>query len=166
MTCHGIFCLSTWNLAHGKWIYKRIFHDMAWNILKDFVLLVWPYSPTHPLTSFGTNMPPRMFLNFARVSQLGGANMLPMDVSYLFEGVGDWFPIKFPKSSHQIPFVPINIPSNSFCSHQYPIKILLFSPSSQTIIIKFLLFPSITHQIPFIPIKFPSKSFCSHGYGG
>jgi hypothetical protein len=29
-----------------------------------------------------------MFLNFARVSQLGGANMLPMDVSYLFEGVG------------------------------------------------------------------------------
>jgi len=62
----------------------------------------------------------------------------------------------------QIPLVPINNSSKSFCS--------------QTIPIKFLLFPSITHQNPFVPIKFsnssnqiplvpinnPSKSFCSH----
>jgi hypothetical protein len=50
------------------------------------------------------------------VSQLGGANMLPTDVSYLFEEVGAWFPIKFPKSLIK-----------SSCSHQVPIKILLFS---------------------------------------
>jgi hypothetical protein len=51
----------------------------------------------------------------------------------------------------------------------------LFSSSSQTIPIKFLLFPSITyqnpfvlikfpnnsHQIPLVPINNPSKSFCS-----
>jgi hypothetical protein len=62
--------------------------------------------------------------------------------------------------------ISIKFPSNSSCSHQYPIKILLFPSSSQTFLIKFLLFPSITHQNPFVPIKFPSKSFCSHCYGG
>jgi hypothetical protein len=54
--------------------------------------------------------------------------------SYLFEGVGNWSPIKFP--------------TNSSCSHQYPIKILLFSSSS--------------HQIPLVPINNPSISSCSH----
>jgi hypothetical protein len=48
----------------------------------------------------------------------------------------------FQSSSHQIPVVPINKSSVSFCSHQAPKKNL----------IKFLLFPS--------------KSFCSHVYGG
>jgi hypothetical protein len=33
---------------------------------------------------------------FEAVSQLHGINMPPRDVSYLFEGVGTWFPIKFP----------------------------------------------------------------------
>ncbi len=37
----------------------------------------------------GTNMPLGMFLLFFEgVSQLGGANMPPRDVYYLFEGVG------------------------------------------------------------------------------
>jgi len=156
MTCHGIFCHNTWNLAHGKWIYIKKFHDMAWNILKDFVLLVWAYSPTHPLTSFSTNMPPRMFLNFCKGEPIGWCKHAPNGCFLSFCRGGGLI-------SHQ---VPKKFPSNSSCSHHYPIKILLFSPSSQTIIIKFLLFPSITHQNTFIPIKFPSKSFCSHGYGG
>jgi hypothetical protein len=71
------------------------------------------------------------FLFFEWVSQLGGTNMLPSDVSYLFERGGGLI-------SHQ---VPKKFPSNSSCSHQYPIKILLFSSSSQ---------------------KFPSNSSCSH----
>ncbi len=101
-----------------------------------------------------------LFFNFyfEGVSQLGGVNMPPRDVSYFLKGWGLVFP------------------SNSPCSHQYPIKILLFSSSSQTIPIKFLLFPSTTHQYLFIFIKFPksshqislvpinkpSISFCSH----
>ncbi len=98
------------------------------------------------------------FLIFDWVSQLGGANMPPRDVSYLFEGVGAWFPVKFP--------------SNSSCSHHYLIKILLFSSSSQKFPIKFLLFPSSfkqihfipssSHQIPLVPINHPSMSICSH----
>jgi hypothetical protein len=63
-----------------------------------------------------------MFLILEGMSQLGGANMPLRAVSYLFEGVGAGFPIKFPHSSHQIPLVPINIPSKSFCSHQVPKK--------------------------------------------
>ncbi len=50
--------------------------------------------------------------------------------------------------SHQ---VPKQFPSNSSCSHRYPIQILLFSPSSQKITIKFLLFPLSFNQIHFIP---------------
>jgi hypothetical protein len=98
---------------------------------------------------------------FEGVSQLGGANMPPRDISCHFEGVGAWFPIKFPncpikfllfpslyhqnpfvlikfpKNSHQIPLVPINNPSKSFYSHQVPRKF---------------------YQIPFVPIII----LCSH----
>ncbi len=82
--------------------------------------------------------PQGCFLFFEGVSQLGGTNMLPRDVSYFLKG---WV-LDFPSSSHQC-----------------PIKILLFSPSSQIILIKILL---ITHQNPFVPINNPSIPFCSH----
>jgi hypothetical protein len=59
--------------------------------------------------------------------------MPPKAVSYLFEGAGAGFPIKFPHSSHQ-----------------YPIKIVLFSSSSKN-----------SNQIPLVPCNNPSKSFCS-----
>jgi hypothetical protein len=94
--------------------------------------------------------PQGCFLFLEGVNQLGGANMPPRDVYYLFEGVG-YFPsspqtvtieflsfpskshqnpfvlIKFPNNSHQIPPVPINSPSNFFCSHHVLKK---FSSSS------------------------------------
>ncbi len=106
---------------------------------------------------------------FDWVSQLGGANMPPRDVSYLFEGVGaSWFPVKFPNSSHQIPLVPITISSKFFCSHQVPKKFPSNSSCSLQVSnkfilfhqapIKFLLFPSITHQCAFVLIKFPNNS--------
>jgi hypothetical protein len=85
------------------------------------------------------------FLFFEGVSQLADANMPPRDVCYLFEGVGVWFPIKLPNSSHWVPLVLINIPSKSSFSHQIPKK-----------------FSSITHQNSFVPIKFQSNFFCSH----
>jgi hypothetical protein len=88
--------------------------------------------------------PQGCFLFFEGLNQLGGTHMPPRHAYYVFEGVGASFPIKFPNSSHQ-----------------YPIKILLFSSSSQTILIKFLVFSSITHKKKFLPIKFP-KSFHSH----
>ncbi len=88
---------------------------------------------------------------FEGVNQLGGTHMPPRHVYYVFEGVGAWFPIKFPNSSHRFPLVPINIQSKSFCS--------------------LINFPNNSHQIPrvfinnpsnvFVPIKFP-KSFHSH----
>jgi len=92
--------------------------------------------------------PQGCFLFFEGVSQLGGTNMLPRDVSYFLKG---WV-LDFPSSSHQC-----------------PIKILLFSPSSQIILIKILLithqYPFVLikflnnfHQIPFVPIKFLSSS--------
>jgi hypothetical protein len=74
------------------------------------------------------------------MSQLGGTNMPPRAVSFLFEEVGARFPIKFllfPSISHQNPFI---------------------SSSSKKIPIKFLFFPTITHQNPFVPIRFPSGS--------
>jgi hypothetical protein len=62
------------------------------------------------------------------VSQLGGANMPPRDVYYVFEGVLD-FPsssqtvliefLFFPLISNQNPFVLIKFPNNS---HKKPIK--------------------------------------------
>jgi hypothetical protein len=55
-----------------------------------------------------------------------------------FKGWGTSFPIKFPKSSHQIPLVPINNPSKSF-------KL-----------------PTNSHRNPLIPINNSSNSFCSH----
>jgi hypothetical protein len=130
--------------------------------------------------------PQGCFLYFEGVSQLGGANLSPRDVSYLFEGCGGLI-------FHQIPLVPINIPSKSFCSHQVakkfpsnsscshqvPIKFFLFLISSNQIPFVFIKFPSnssCSQQCPFLLIKFPnnsikfllfpSKSFCSHGYGG
>jgi hypothetical protein len=121
--CGIIFDDMSWNIwprhlkiSTWKMNISRIFHGMAWNVLKDFVLLMWGYSFAHRLLSLGTNMPLGMFI-FEGVSQLGGANILPRDVSYLLlKGMGAWFP----SSSHQIPLVPINIPSKSFCSHQVP----------------------------------------------
>ncbi len=100
-------------------------------------------------------VPMFFFFFFEGVSQLGGANMPPRDVSYLFEGVGAWFPIKFPNSSHQIPLVPINIPSKLFCSHQVPNIFSSNSYCSLQVPIKFILF----YQVPR---KFPSNSSCSH----
>jgi hypothetical protein len=97
-----------------------IFHDMPWNVLKDFVLLMWAYSPTHPLVSLGTNMPPRMFLKFCRGEPIGWCKHAPNGCFLYFWRVGGLFPIKFPERSHQIPLVPINIPSKYFCSHQVP----------------------------------------------
>jgi hypothetical protein len=103
-----------------------------------------------------TNIPPRDNFIFifwrARGEPIGWRKHAPKDYFLFFEGVGAWFPIKFPNSSHQIPLVPINIPSKSFCSHQVlkqfpsnsscshqqPISILLF-------VIKF---PKSSHQIP------------------
>jgi hypothetical protein len=83
----------------------------------------------------------------------------------LFLSVTHQYPF-FPSSPHQIPLVPINNPSISFCSHQvlkkFPSKSFLFPSSSQTIPINFLLFLSNCHQIHFVPIKFPSNSCCSH----
>jgi len=87
--------------------------------------------------------------------------MPPRAVSYLFEGVGVGFPIKFPhsfqKNSNQIPLVPYNNPSKSFCSCQVPrmfpsILLVPFNNSS-------IFFCS--HQVPK---KFPSNSYCSHQY--
>ncbi len=81
-----------------------------------------------------------MFLILEGMSQLGGANMPPRAVSYLFEGVGAGFPIKFPHSSHQIPLVPIKIPSKSFYSHPVPKKIPIR-------------FPESSHQILLVPFN-------------
>jgi len=85
-----------------------------------------------------------------------------------FEGVGGWilikfllFPsithqnlfvlIKFPINSYQIPLVPINYPSKSFCSYQVPIKFLLFLNQVSIGPINFPLFSSSFHQVPFVP---------------
>jgi hypothetical protein len=75
---------------------------------------------------------------------LGGTNMPPEGCFFLFEGMGAWFPVKFPNNSNQV-----------------LIKFLLFPSTSQPIPIKFLLVPSITHQNLFVPINFSSNSFCS-----
>ncbi len=119
------------------------------------------------------------------VSQLGGTNMPPRDVYYLFEGVGDFpsspqtimiefllFPsishqnpfvlVKFPNNSHQIPLVPIDNLSKLFCSYHVPINFLLFPSISQKVLIKFLLFPSIFFCSHQVPKQFPSNSSCSH----
>jgi hypothetical protein len=94
--------------------------------------------------------------------------MPPRDVSYLFlKGVGAWFPIKFPKSSHQIPLVSINNSSICFWFHQVPKQFQSNSSCSHQFLIKSLLFPSSFHQNPFIPTTshqlhfVPSTYFCS-----
>ncbi len=56
-------------------------------------------------------------------------------------------PIKFSNSSNQIPLVPINNPSKSFCSHQLPINFTLF-PSN------FLFFPTQPYINPHKALKF------------
>ncbi len=83
-----------------------------------------------------------------------------------FDGMGDWIPIKFSHSSHQILLVPINNPSKSFCSHQVPKKCPSNSSCSPStthqhpcIFIKFLLFPSTIHRNPTVQIKFSKNSF-------
>jgi hypothetical protein len=96
------------------------------------------------------------------MTQLGGANMPPRAVSYLFEGVGAGFPfkflfpsishqnpfilIKFQKNSNQILFVPFNNPSKSFCSHQVPKQF----PSNSFILIKFPKVPSKILLFPWL----------------
>jgi hypothetical protein len=47
---------------------------------------------------------------FEGMSQLGGANMAPRAVSYLFEAVGAGYPIKFSHSSHQVPIKMLLFP--------------------------------------------------------
>ncbi len=125
----------------------------------------------------------RWFLFFWKGEPIGWRKTCPQeDFFNLFEGVGAWFPIKsscshqnpfvlikFPNNSHQIPLVPINNQSKSFCSQKVLIKFFLLPSNSQKVLIKFLLFPSIPfcyHQVPKQFFLFPSKSFCSHGYGG
>jgi hypothetical protein len=101
--------------------------------------------------SFGTNMPPRMFLNFCKGEPVGWCNTCSQWMFLIFlKGWGLDFPsssqkvpIKFllfpsishqnpfvltklPNNYHQVPLVPINNSSKSFYSHQVPIKILLF----------------------------------------
>ncbi len=80
----------------------------------------------------------------------------PKGCFLLFEGMGDWIPIKFSHSSHQILLVPISNPSKSFCYHQLPIVpiyFLLFSSSSQ----KIPLFPLSSHQNPFVPMALKDR---------
>ncbi len=55
--------------------------------------------------------------------------------------------IMFPKNSHQIPLVPINNPSISFCSHQVPEQF----PS------RFPLFPSSSDQHRFVPMAMKDR---------
>jgi len=92
-----------------------------------------------------------MFLIFWRDEPIGWCKHAPKGCFLSFWTGGGWI-------SHQ---VATQFPSNSSCSHQYPVKILLFSWSSKKIPIKFLLFLTITHQNPFVPIRFPSNSSCS-----
>ncbi len=94
-----------------------MFHDTAWNIFKDFVLLMWTYSPTHQVSSLGTNMPPRMFLNFCKGEPIGWCKHAPNGCFLSF--LKRWG-LDFPSSSQKVPI-------KSSCSHQVPIKILLFS---------------------------------------
>ncbi len=111
--------------------------------------------------------PQGCFLFFEGVSQLGGANMPPRDVYYLFEGVGD-FPsspqtvtiefLSFPSKSHQNPFVLINFPNNSHQIPPVPINSTSKFFCSRQVSIKFLLFPSSFNQIPFVPITFSKSS--------
>ncbi len=94
--------------------------------------------------------PQGCFLFFEGVSQLGGANIPPRDVYYLFEGVGD-----FPSSSQT---VPIEFLLFSLISHQNPFVLIKFSNNSHQI-------PLVPINNPskfFVPIKFQSSSFCSH----
>jgi hypothetical protein len=106
------------------------------------------------------------------VSQLGGANMPPRNVYYIFEGVGAWFlissqivPIEFllfPSISHQNPFVLIKF---SIFFHQIPlvpIKILFVPIKFQSNSFCSHQVPKKSHQIPLVPINKPSISFCSH----
>jgi len=93
-------------------------------------------------------------------SQLGGTNMPPKWCFFLFEGMGAWFPVKFPTNSNQIPLGPINNPSKSFCSHQLLIKFVLFPTQLYINLHKVLNFgiKSFTSQLASLHIFF----FWSH----
>ncbi len=105
--------------------------------------------------------PPVCFLFFSQGEPIGRRKHVPKGCFFIIlKGWGLDFPISsqivpikfllFPsssqKNSHQIPLVPSNNPSKSFCSHQ--------------VLIKFLLFPSSSHQILLVLINNPSLSFC------
>ncbi len=65
---------------------------------------------------------------FVKKNSIHGQNLIPIKF-LLFLTITHqnlFVPIRFPESSHQILLVPFNNPSISFCSHQVPIKILLF----------------------------------------
>jgi hypothetical protein len=84
-----------------------------------------------------------------------------------FEGGGGLISHQVPKSSHQIPLVPINNSSICFWFHQVPKQFQSNSSCSHQFLIKSLLFPSSFHQNPFIPTTshqlhfVPSTYFCS-----
>jgi len=135
MTCHGIFCHVTWNLPHGKQIYKKDF--MTWHGIFSKIFSC-SHEPTHLLALLRTNMPQGMFLNFWRGEPIGWCKHAPKGCFLSFWRDGDLI-------SHQVPIKFLLFPS---ISHQNPFVLTKFANNS--------------HQVPLVPINNSSKSFCSH----